>query len=142
MRSTPARAFRKMNLSVVLIIFVAASESRAVAGRRSQREGGCLAVAEEAGAFRCDLAGVAVLVVEVSSGCPRWPPPGPRWAMSCASAGQSPCPTSRWSSRPASTAHRCSGSIWAAPASPMFTLLTSRSGLSAVGRGSVSSVDA
>jgi hypothetical protein len=81
-RSTPARAFRKMNLSVVLIIFVAASESRAVAGRRSQREGGCLAVAEEAGAFRCDLAGVAVLVVEVSSGCPRWPPPGPRWAMS------------------------------------------------------------
>ncbi|HEU4909819.1 MAG TPA: hypothetical protein VFT17_13230 [Propionibacteriaceae bacterium] len=47
MRSTPARAFRKMNLSVVLIIFVAASESRAVAGRRSQREGGSLAVAEE-----------------------------------------------------------------------------------------------
>jgi hypothetical protein len=34
-------------------------------------------VAGEPGASRCDFAGVVILVVEVSVGCLRGPPPGP-----------------------------------------------------------------
>jgi hypothetical protein len=58
-------------LSLVLIIFVVASESLAVTGPVSQRVGACLAVAKEARAFRCDSARVVVLVVAVLIGCPQ-----------------------------------------------------------------------
>jgi hypothetical protein len=57
--------------------------------------------------------------------------------MSCASAGQSPCRRSRWSSWPARAAHRCSGRIEGAPASRFLTSLTPCRGLVAARRGSL-----
>src|SRR5829696_2510370 len=57
--------------------------------------------------------------------------------MSCASAGQSPCRRSRWSSWPARAAQRCSGRIGAASASRFLTSLTRCRGLAAARRGSL-----
>ena len=96
-------------------------------------EVGDKAVTEVLGGEIIQRRGCEQLLVIAAASCP--------WSctccMSCASAGQSPCWRSRWSSWSARATHRCSGGVWVASMSRLLTSLTACRGSAAARRGLV-----